>query len=102
MQRNQWRLVEENRKRFKESKKKQEPKSEEPPKVPEDVVEYIKPPKVPEDVVEYIKGLSDVVEYIKGLSEDELTKELEKNQLSTDGSPKDRKIRLAKWMNSEK
>ena len=89
MQRNQWRLVEENRKRFKESKKKQEPKSEEPP-------------KVPEDVVEYIKGLSDVVKYIKGLSEDELTKELEKNQLSTDGSPKDRKIRLAKWMNSEK
>lgn len=79
MQRNQWRLVEENRKRFKESKKKQEPKSEEPPNVPEDVVEYI-----------------------KGLSEDELTKELEKNQLSTDGSPKDRKIRLAKWMNSEK
>lgn len=72
-------MVEENRKRFKESKKKQEPKSEEPPKVPEDVVEYI-----------------------KGLSEDELTKELEKNQLSTDGSPKDRKIRLAKWMNSEK
>ena len=74
LQRNEWKLVEKNRKEFKDS-----PKEVEKPTISKEVCEHV-----------------------KSLNAEDLNKELESHNLSTDGDSKEKKIRLATWMEAEK